>query len=347
MFRRKDSSTTIRIGYRKNNDEKVKMNNNKALQTLSKAKQYLAKAKTFDEFKQVRDISQAAMTYMKTRREYGLDCRNDASEIVLRAERRMGEMLAKQLKHGGDRKSKSRCQHVTLKDMEISKKQSERWQAEASLPEEKFEKFLEETRDSDQEITQAKVIQLAKQSNGHKSITPIAPPKGKYRCIVIDPPWPVKKIERLERPMQGLNLDYPIMSLEEIEILPIKKLSFNDGCHLYLWVTHKYLPTGLGLVESWGFKYQCLMTWVKPTGMTPYSWMYNTEHVIYATKGNLKLEKFGVKLSFEASVKKGSHSEKPDVFYERIKQCSPEPRIDLFARKKRDGYRVWGNEVGS
>ena len=168
-------------------------------------------------------------------------------------------------------------------------------------------------------------------------------PQKRYRCLVIDPPWPIKKIEREERPNQGVELDYPTMTLEEIEKVPVSDLADPEGCHVYLWVTHKFLPEGLRLFEKWCVKYQCVLTWVKPTGMTPFSWMYNTEHVLFGRIGDLDLLKNGVKLSFEAPVTR--HSEKPEIFYETVKQVSPDPRIDLFARKKHEGFDVWGNEV--
>ena len=187
--------------------------------------------------------------------------------------------------------------------------------------------------------------QMARQRVPEPTETPPFP-KERYRCIVIDPPWPVKKIEREERPNQGVELDYPTMSLDEIAVLPIADLADESGCHLYLWVTQKYLPAGLEMVKSWGFKYQCLMTWRKNVGITPYSWMYDTEHVIFARMGNLPLERLGLRLSFEAKV--NGHSVKPDVFYiERVIMASPEPRLEMFARKERDGFSVWGNEVAA
>jgi len=167
-------------------------------------------------------------------------------------------------------------------------------------------------------------------------------PTGKYHTIVLDPPWEIKKIEREYAPDQGVELDYPTMSLEEIEELPIESLS-EDGCHLYLWVTQKYLPAGLNLVEKWGFKYQCIMTWVKPSGFTPFSWMYNTEHIIYAHKGGQKLLKMGKKLSIEAPTT--GHSKKPQAFYDLVNECSPGPKLEMFARTPREGFVVWGNEV--
>ena len=168
-------------------------------------------------------------------------------------------------------------------------------------------------------------------------------PNGKYRCIVIDPPWPMKKINRDERPDQGTSLDYPVMSLDEITALPVADIADPDGCHIYLWVTQKYLPAGIEMLKAWGFAYQCVMTWVKPTGMTPYSWMYNTEHVLFGRMGSLDLQRMGLKLSFDASVTR--HSAKPEVFYERVLSATPGPRIELFSRADREGFIAWGNEA--
>ena len=74
------------------------------------------------------------------------------------------------------------------------------------------------------------------------AVTP-ALPEGVYRTIAIDPPWPVQKIEREQRPKQGTWLDYPTMTLEQIANLPIPDIADSDGCHIYLWVTHKVPAT--------------------------------------------------------------------------------------------------------
>jgi N6-adenosine-specific RNA methylase IME4 len=185
--------------------------------------------------------------------------------------------------------------------------------------------------------------QMAMDERRHRAAeTPL--PTGQYRCIVIDPPWPVQKIEREVRPKQGEHLDYPTMTLDEIAALPVGDLAYEDGCHLYLWTTQKYLPDAIDLVRKWGFNYQCVFTWDKPTGMTPYSWMYNTELVVFARRGDLSLLRNGLKLSFQAPSE--GHSVKPDVFYnERVMLASPEPRLDMFARRPREGFTVWGDEV--
>jgi N6-adenosine-specific RNA methylase IME4 len=166
-------------------------------------------------------------------------------------------------------------------------------------------------------------------------------PTGKYSCIVIDPPWQMQKIEREERPNQ-MGFDYPTMSEKELEEFPLPALA-ADNCHLYLWVTQKHLPLALRLAEHWGFKYQCIMTWVKNVGFTPFSWMYTTEHVLFCTKGSLPLLAIGKRLDFGGKVRE--HSRKPDEFYNLVKEVSPGPRIDVFSREKRDGFKQYGNEV--
>lgn len=190
---------------------------------------------------------------------------------------------------------------------------------------------------------------IQKESNRRRDPDPVTDPvqpnPGTYSCIVIDPPWDIKKIERDERPNQGLHLDYPTMSLDKIadeKWVPVRTHAADD-CHLYLWVTHKYLPAGLELMQSWGFNYQCTMTWRKNVGITPFSWMYDTEHVLFGRKGNLPLTQLGLRLSFDAPVQ--GHSVKPEVFYDRVRAASPGPRIDMFARTDREGFDTWGNEA--
>jgi N6-adenosine-specific RNA methylase IME4 len=51
-----------------------------------------------------------------------------------------------------------------------------------------------------------------------------------------------------------------------------------------------------------------------------------------------------IPLGFQAENWK--HSQKPDAFYEQLNRLNGN-KIDLFARKKRKGWDVWGNEVES
>ena len=199
---------------------------------------------------------------------------------------------------------------------------------------------------ADFHITQARVSQIVRKVKARRrKPTPpdkIDAPSKIYKTLVIDPPWPIKKIERDVRPDQGQYLDYPTMTIDEIKALPISKWVDPTGAHIYLWTTHKFLPVAFEVFKEWKVKYQCLLTWVKDVGFTPFSWMYSTEHVLFGRIGSLDLLKKGKRLDFRGKVRE--HSRKPDEFYDLIKEVSPGPRLDVFSREKRDGFDQWGNE---
>lgn len=324
-----------------------------ALVQLNAIEQALTKAKSINEVVNLRNQAEAARQCFRLA-EYGLEMQNNAAEVKLRAERRAGEMLVEMDKAPAGRPPKNPLHRArdlppTYDELGIEYTQAHRWQLEANVPQDEFERHVAETKAAGEELTSAGVIRLAKriiqqterEETQGNVLTPIKADR-KYHAIVIDPPWPVQKIVREVRPNQD-RFAYRTMTLDEIAKLPVADLADDEGCHVYLWVTHKFMPAGLALFEQWGVKYQCQMTWVKPTGMTPFSWMYDTEHVLFGRIGSLKLEKMGLKLSFQAPVTK--HSEKPDVFYERVCEASPQPRLEMFARKAREGFTVWGDEV--
>lgn len=179
-----------------------------------------------------------------------------------------------------------------------------------------------------------------------KDITPPPPPEpNTYNTLVVDPPWEIEKIARDVRPNQKA-MDYPSIPDDDLYEWGLKNLvtAARDDAHLYLWTTHKKLPLALELVEHWGFNYQCLLTWVKNVGFTPFSWMYSTELIIFARRGNLELLKLGKRLDFSAAVRE--HSRKPDEFYDLVREVSPGPRLDMFSRESRDGFDSWGAEDG-
>jgi len=164
---------------------------------------------------------------------------------------------------------------------------------------------------------------------------------GQYQTIIIDPPWPKKKIERYERPYQEPNLDYPTMTIEAIQNI---QLPLAEQCHVYLWTTQKFLHEAFHVFEVWEVNYIQTLVWHKNVGFTPFGlFMNNVEFVLFGRRGNLSLLKAGIKAVFNGKVRE--HSRKPDEFYELIKLVSPEPRIDIFSRERREGFEQWGNEI--
>ncbi len=164
---------------------------------------------------------------------------------------------------------------------------------------------------------------------------------GLYQTICIDPPWPIQKIERYEAPLQGPNLDYQTMTIEAIKhiVLPAA-----ESCHLFLWTTQKFLPDSFLIIDTWGFKYVLTMVWHKAGGFQPTGLpQYNCEFVIYGRRGNPSF--MNTKDFFCCfNGKRREHSRKPSEFYDVIRRVTPEPRIDIFSREKREGFESWGNE---
>ena len=143
----------------------------------------------------------------------------------------------------------------------------------------------------------------------------------------------------------AVGLEYPTMSLQEIKNIPVAELA-DVGCHLWLWTTNQFLQCGFEVMESWGFKYLAPITWVKPSGIGNY-FIHRTQTVLFGYKGKcvFPLARYQPTVVFATLPKR--HSQKPTEIYELIESISPPPRLELFARNKRDGWDCWGNEVES
>lgn len=164
---------------------------------------------------------------------------------------------------------------------------------------------------------------------------------GEYDVLVIDPPWPMEKIERDARERQ-VAFEYPTMQESELTQL---RLPMAESCHAWLWTTQKFLPMSLRLLESWGLKYVCTFVWHKPGGLQPFGLpQYNCEFAIYARKGTPQfIDTKAFFTCFDAP--RGKHSEKPEEFYDVVRRVTAGRRIDIFNRRKIEGFDTWGKEA--
>ena len=172
--------------------------------------------------------------------------------------------------------------------------------------------------------------------------------KMKYNTIVIDPPWNISmtgEVKRRENRAKKLN--YKTMSLEEIKQFPIKDFA-NVGCHVYCWTTNKMLKDAFDVLESWGVNFHLVMPLVKPSGIAPcMGYVFASEFCLLGFYGKpmQKFKKVGKLNWIKAFNKAGTHSSKPDEFYNLVEEMSPFPRIDIFARTKHLGFEPWGDEA--
>lgn len=185
----------------------------------------------------------------------------------------------------------------------------------------------------------------------------------KYQVILADAPWKTtagRKLKgyKMENGKQlfipvsnkSRKLEYPTMTVEEIKNLNVKNIT-ADNAHLYFWVTNSHLPYAFDIVKEWGFTYSTMIVWAKNMmgGGLGGAFKINTEFLIFARKGSLKTAQtnkgtwFNIKRAYENGAPK--HSKKPDFFYEMIEKTSHGNKLEMFARRKRDGWDNWGNEL--
>jgi N6-adenosine-specific RNA methylase IME4 len=178
----------------------------------------------------------------------------------------------------------------------------------------------------------------------------------KYRTIVADPPW-----QTMAGPLKGgvgwqvwdtnqsRPLAYPSMALEEIAALPVSAIADED-CALFLWTINAYIEQSYSVARAWGFTPSTLLTWCKAPmgGGLGGAFGITSEYVLYARRGSPDVQRttgtwFQWKRQYGPNGKP-SHSTKPEHFYDLIESVSPAPRVELFARRHRLGWDVWGNE---
>lgn len=127
---------------------------------VSELRRTLAVCLCVDEVKEIRDRATAVAAYYQ-QRGASLEIQNDAAEVRLRAERRLGELLKVMPKNAGGRPSKtgSKKQQVSpLREIGITRKQSMTWQQIAEIDEEDFEERIATARGNGIELTTTRVL---------------------------------------------------------------------------------------------------------------------------------------------------------------------------------------------
>lgn len=192
-----------------------------------------------------------------------------------------------------------------------------------------------------------------------------------YRLVVADPPWPFK--DKLPGAGRGAEKHYSLMTVGDIAAyLQVARFvgELADDCALLLWRVASQVEEAYFVLRSWGFEPKSELVWVKRNKVCPdcvrdpphgcprskdcdgYVYHFGMgrtvraahETCVVATRGKVKPLHMSQRSIFFAPV--GRHSQKPDEFYRIAAELFAGPRLELFARRNREGWTCVGDDLG-
>lgn len=238
---------------------------------------------------------------------------------------------------------------VAIKDAGIEETEARRWQRLADFDEPRLTEIV---RSCNNELTTAYVLRAWRREEKNEKPDPEADALAvrtldelvgsgrKFSTIYADPPWLYGN-----QGTRGATGDhYGGMTAAEVAALPVKDIVADDA-HLHLWTTNAFLFDAREVIEAWGFTYKSCFVWVKPQmGMGNY-WRVSHEFCLFGVRGSAS---FGSRSEMSwREWRRGRHSAKPEPMYELIEKVSPSPYVELFARRRREGWSAWGNQIGT
>lgn len=176
----------------------------------------------------------------------------------------------------------------------------------------------------------------------------------KYGVILADPPW---SYDNAGCRGAAAN-EYPTMTNQDIMALRVNQFA-ADNCVLLMWATWPKLDeVCLPALKAWGFDYVTGFPWIKVTDVSHTLWGQIEISVPYGVgfwaRGASELLLIG-RIGKPSPPTDGFigllspnlfHSRKPESIYQYAESL-PGPYLELFARRPRPGWHVWGNEVRS
>jgi N6-adenosine-specific RNA methylase IME4 len=164
-----------------------------------------------------------------------------------------------------------------------------------------------------------------------------------YGVIYADPPWRFEPYSRETGMDRAADNHYPTMLVEQIKGLEIPAA---DECVLFLWATAPMLPQALEVMAAWGFAYKTHCIWRKSKIGTGYWFRNSHELLLIWTRGSVPAPAPGTQPPSVIDDDTPQHSAKPIQFATMIEQWFPNmQRLEMFARKPRDRWDSWGNEI--
>lgn len=178
----------------------------------------------------------------------------------------------------------------------------------------------------------------------------------KYSVILADPPWLYN--EGTTTPNRRIDNHYPMMPLDEICALPVRKLADKNAV-LFLCITSPLLlEAAPALLKAWGkWNYKSQWIWHKDGKRkkdgsiggyrgTGHWAIIEHELILICTRGDVPTPSVSARFPSVFTAPVGQHSEKPAEIHRRIELMYPkQAKIELFCRDPRKGWDVWGNQA--
>lgn len=182
-------------------------------------------------------------------------------------------------------------------------------------------------------------VKLARSSG---IVLPSPNPDGRYRTLLIDPPWNEKGGGG-----RGAQNHYPLMSTNEIVQTIAGCPLFVDtapDCFLFLWNTSNFLSDAIRVGHELGFRHVTDFIWLKPhIGLGQYRRSQHEQLLVFKRGSPKRIGQWRSSVLIE---EEREHSRKPEVGYEMIEAVAPGPYAELFARGTREGWVTWGDQAG-
>jgi len=185
-------------------------------------------------------------------------------------------------------------------------------------------------------------------------------PNKKYDVIYADPPWDYNgklQFDKTSKDVNNIDLSrkifissasfkYPTLKLDELKKLKLQEIA-KDDCLLFMWTSNPHLAQAIELAEAWGFEYRTVaFVWDKMNHNPGQYTLSNCELCLVFKKGKIPTPRGARNIQQLVRSKRNGHSEKPIEVMQRIEKMFPtQDKIELFARKKFDGWDVWGLDV--
>lgn len=174
----------------------------------------------------------------------------------------------------------------------------------------------------------------------------------KYGIIYSDPPWQQTKGGlRKSRPNQGKELDYPTMTMQDIQTIHASCSTIVDECHnFFMWTIDKYLIESQKMMKDIGYELHARFVWDKCNGIAPaFTVRFAHEYLLwFYHKGKMLKPCEETRGKYTTVIREPStvHSRKPQAAYKMIEDMFPQcNKFELFSRNTRTGWDSWGNEL--